>query len=82
MFTNVDRTAAAITGLSGSALRPRAPRDASLGGTETTMVANLDAPAFTGKDRDLLRMAFMDRFGSAVSIHDGFWVKRWSTGSR
>jgi hypothetical protein len=46
------------------------------------MVANSDAPAFTPKDRDLLRMEFMDRFGSAVSIHEGFWVKRWSTGPR
>ena len=46
------------------------------------MVAHSSAPAFTGKDRDLLRMEFMDRFGSAVSIHDGFWVKRWSTGPR
>jgi len=46
------------------------------------MGTNSDAPAFTGKDRDLLRMAFMDRFGSAVSIHEGFWVKRWSTGPR
>ena len=46
------------------------------------MGTNSDAPAFTGKDRELLRLAFMDRFGSAVSIHDGFWVKRWSTGPR
>jgi hypothetical protein len=46
------------------------------------MVAHSSAPAFTGKDRELLRMEFMDRFGSAVSIHDGFWVKRWSTGPR
>jgi hypothetical protein len=46
------------------------------------MMATSDAPAFTPKDRDLLRMEFMDRFGSAVSIHDGFWVKRWSTGPR
>jgi hypothetical protein len=47
-----------------------------------TVVANSDSPAFTGKDRDLLRMAFMDRFGSAASIHEGFWVRRWSTGPR
>ena len=46
------------------------------------MVANSGAPAFTGKDRELLRMEFMNRFGSATSIHDGFWVKRWSTGPR
>jgi hypothetical protein len=46
------------------------------------MVATSEAPAFTSKDRELLRMEFMDRFGSAVSIHDGFWVKRWSTGPR
>src|SRR5688500_2607852 len=46
------------------------------------MVTNSDVPAFTSKDRELLRMEFMDRFGSAVSIHDGFWVKRWSTGPR
>jgi hypothetical protein len=51
-------------------------------GMRQIMVANTDAPAFTPKDRELLRMEFMDRFGSAVSIHDGFWVKRWSTGPR
>jgi hypothetical protein len=46
------------------------------------MVTDTDTPAFTPKDRDLIRMEFMDRFGSATSIHDGFWIKRWSTGPR
>ncbi len=46
------------------------------------MVIKSGASVFTSKDRELLRMEFMDRFGSAVSIHDGFWVKRWSTGPR
>jgi hypothetical protein len=46
------------------------------------MVAKSGASPFTSKDRDLLRMEFMDRFGSAVSIHEGFWIKRWSTGPR
>jgi hypothetical protein len=44
------------------------------------MGTNLDTPAFTLKERDLLRLEFMDCFGSATSIHDGFWVKCWSTG--
>src|SRR5688572_18614171 len=63
-------------------MRPLSQGCASLKGMRTAMGTNLDTPAFTSKDRDLLRMAFMDRFGSAVSIHEGFWVKRWSTGPR
>jgi hypothetical protein len=61
---------------SGGAMGRLSQRYTFLGGTRQTMVANSDAPIFTGKDRELLRMEFMDRFGSAVSIHDGFWVKR------
>jgi hypothetical protein len=38
------------------------------------------ALTFTKKDRDLIRLEFMDRFGSATSIHDGFWIRRWATG--
>jgi hypothetical protein len=64
------------------ALRPWSPRGAFVGGTEQIMVVTSDASVFTSKDRELLRMEFMDRFGSAVSIHDGFWIKRWSTGPR
>jgi hypothetical protein len=67
---------------SGGAMGRLSQRCTFVEGTRQIMVANTDAPAFTGKDRDLLRMEFMDRFGSAVSIHEGFWVKRWSTGSR
>src|SRR3954470_2544900 len=41
-----------------------------------------EPPTFTRKDRDLIRLEFMDRFGSAVSIHEGFWLRRWATGPR
>src|SRR3954462_8212953 len=41
-----------------------------------------DTPTFTKQDRDLIRLEFMDRFGSAVSIHEGFWLRRWATGPR
>src|SRR5690349_3578406 len=41
-----------------------------------------ESPTFTKKDRDLIRLEFMDRFGSAVSIHEGFWLRRWATGPR
>jgi hypothetical protein len=44
------------------------------------MVESTDTSSFTKKDRDLIRMEFMDRFGSATSIHEGFWLKRWATG--
>ena len=47
------------------------------------MVAmSAESPTFTKRDRDLIRMEFMDRFGSAVSIHEGFWLRRWATGPR
>ncbi len=61
-------------------MRPLWHGGAFAGEMGSTMATNSDAPAFTPKDRDLLRMEFMNRFGAAVSIHDGFWVKRWSTG--
>jgi hypothetical protein len=35
---------------------------------------------FTKKDRDLIRLEFMQRFGSATSIHEGMLVKRWKSG--
>src|SRR3954470_8727983 len=41
-----------------------------------------EPPTFTRKDRDLIRLEFMDRFGSAVSIHEGFWLRRWAAGPR
>jgi hypothetical protein len=61
---------------------PAVQHCADRGGTEKIMVSNSGALAFTPKDRELIRMEFMDRFGSAVSIHEGFWIKRWSTGPR
>jgi hypothetical protein len=66
----------------GGAIRRLLQHRVDRGGTEKIMISNSGASAFTSKDRDLLRMEFMDRFGSAVSIHDGFWIKRWSTGPR
>ena len=39
-----------------------------------------ESPIFNKKDRDLIRLEFMDRFGSAVSIHEGFWLRLWATG--
>src|SRR4051812_8227205 len=41
---------------------------------------NVDFSTFTKKDRDVVRLEFMDRFGSAASIHEGFWLRRWVTG--
>ena len=41
---------------------------------------NSDTPVFTKQDRDLIRLEYMDRFGSAVSIHEGFWLRLWATG--
>jgi hypothetical protein len=35
---------------------------------------------FTRKDRDLMRLEFMQRFGSATSIHEGMLVRRWKSG--
>src|SRR3954462_14916945 len=35
---------------------------------------------FTKKDRDLMRLEFMQRFGSATSIHEGMLVRRWKSG--
>lgn len=37
---------------------------------------------FTAKERDLIRREFMLRFSAARSIHDGFLLRRWSTGER
>jgi hypothetical protein len=39
-----------------------------------------ESPTFTKQDRDLIRLEYMDRFGSAASIHEGFWLRRWATG--
>jgi hypothetical protein len=39
-----------------------------------------ETATFTKQDRDLIRLEYMDRFGSAVSIHEGFWLSRWATG--
>src|SRR3954466_9231024 len=44
------------------------------------MVVTAESPIFTTKDRKLIRLEFMDRFGSAASIHEGFWLRRWATG--
>ena len=46
------------------------------------MVMSADTPTFTKQDRDLIRLEYMDRFGSAASIHEGFWLRRWATGPR
>ena len=40
-----------------------------------------ESPVFTAKDRKLIRLEFRDRLGSAASIHEGFWLRRWATGS-
>jgi hypothetical protein len=45
------------------------------------MVAmSAESPIFTKQDRDLIRLEYMDRFGSAVFIHEGFSLRRWATG--
>ena len=44
------------------------------------MVTTADASTFTKKDRDAIRLEFMDRFGSAVSINEGFWLRLWKSG--
>ncbi|WP_377807889.1 hypothetical protein ABNQ38_14480 (plasmid) [Azospirillum sp. A29] len=41
-----------------------------------------DDPDFGAKERDLIRRKFMQRMSSARSIHDGFLLRRWSTGER
>src|SRR5690349_17294672 len=46
------------------------------------MVMSAEPPIFTKPDRKLIRLEFMDRFGSAASIHEGFWLRRWATGPR
>src|SRR3954465_11794936 len=46
----------------------------------TGVVMSAESPTFTRKDRDLIRLEYMDRFGSAASIHEGFWLRRWATG--
>ena len=38
------------------------------------------SPTFTSKDRNVIRLFFMDLPGGAVSIHDGFWIRRWASG--
>src|SRR4051812_46093269 len=43
-------------------------------------VMSAESPAFTKQDRDLIRLEYMDRFGSAVSIHEGFSLRRRATG--
>jgi len=39
-------------------------------------------PEFSAKERDAIRREFMLRFSAARSIHDGFLLRRWSTGER
>ncbi|PNQ95028.1 hypothetical protein C1S70_31140 (plasmid) [Azospirillum argentinense] len=39
-------------------------------------------PDFTPKERDLIRREFMRRLSSARSVHEGFLLRRWSTGAR
>ena len=41
---------------------------------------NADTPTFTKKDRDVVRAELMDRFGSATSIYNGFWLRRGAPG--
>ncbi|MBP2297092.1 hypothetical protein [Azospirillum rugosum] len=42
----------------------------------------IDDSDFDAKERDLIRREFMQRMSSARSIHDGFQLRRWSTGER
>src|SRR3954469_12217991 len=52
-----------------------------LGDRQRTRGIMSSEPAlFTRKDRDLMRLEFMQRFGSATSIHEGMLVKRWKSG--
>src|SRR3954466_11275766 len=44
------------------------------------MTVSTESPTFTKKDRDAIRLEFMDRFGSAVSINEGFWLRLWRSG--
>jgi hypothetical protein len=37
-------------------------------------------PTFTPKERDLIRMTFMVRFGQAVPLREGIWLRTWSSG--
>jgi hypothetical protein len=39
-----------------------------------------EKPTFTKKERDLIRLYFVDLFGDAVSIHKGFSLRRWTKG--
>src|SRR5690349_15390123 len=48
--------------------------------TDSAMVPSSDTPTFTRKDRDVIRLFFIDLPGAAVSIHDGFWLRRWASG--
>lgn len=41
-----------------------------------------DDPDFDNKERDLIRREFSQRMSSARSAHDGFLLRRWSTGER
>src|SRR5690348_4532103 len=41
-----------------------------------------ESPVFTAKDRARIRLQFMNRFGSATSIHECFWLRRWASGPR
>ena len=35
---------------------------------------------FTVAERNLIRSEFMDRYGEAQSLHEGFWLRRWAGG--
>ncbi len=41
-----------------------------------------DDPDFDPKERDLIRREFQQRMSSARGIHNGFLLRRWSTGER
>jgi hypothetical protein len=36
---------------------------------------------FTPTERALIRSEFMDRYGEALSLHDGIWLRRWVAGA-
>lgn len=42
----------------------------------------MTAADFTPRERDLIRREFARGFGSARSIQEGIFVKRWATGPR
>jgi hypothetical protein len=35
---------------------------------------------FTPAERNLIRMEFMDRYGEALSLREGIWLRRWAGG--